>query len=228
MASKVVGVIGGMGPAATVEFLARLVRATEATCDADHLHVITDSDPRIPSRSAAILHGGPSPVSRLCAIARGLERAGAQLLAMPCSTAHAYLDAMQAAVEIPILNMPAEAAARADVDQVGLVATEATVGIGLYDKAFFERGIRVVLPEAGDQADVTRLIAAVKAGEPLEPLRPRLGQIAARLEKAGARALVIGCTEISLVHDARSTLPAIDALDCLVDAVVRESRGGEM
>jgi aspartate racemase len=228
VALKVVGVIGGMGPAATVEFLARLVRATPATRDEDHLHVITDSDPKIPSRTAAILHGGPSPASRLCAIARGLERAGAQLLAMPCNTAHAYLDAMRAAVEIPILDMPAEAAARADVDQVGLLATEAAVRIRLYDKAFLERGTRVVSPEAADQAEVTRLIAAVKAGEPLEPLRPCLGQIAARLERAGARALVIGCTEISLIHDAGSALPTIDALDCLVDAVVRESRGEEM
>ncbi len=227
MASKVVGVIGGMGPAATVEFLARLVRATPATRDEDHLHVIVDSDPAIPSRTAAILRGGPSPAPRLCAIARGLERAGAQFLAMPCNTAHAYLDPIRAAVEIPILDMLAETAARVDIEQVGLLATEAAVRAGLYDKAFRERGIRVLAARGEDQVELTELIAAVKAGEPLEPLRPRLRCIVARLQKTGARALVIGCTEVSLLHDAASPLPAIDALDCLVAATVREARREE-
>jgi aspartate racemase len=146
---------------------------------------------------------------------------------MPCNTAHAYIDAMRAAVEIPILDMLAETAACVDVDQVGLLATEAVVRIGLYDAALRPRGIRVVLPGAEDQADIARWIAAVKAGEPLASLRPRLACIVARLKAEGARALVVGCTEISLLTDVGSPLPAIDALDCLVSATVREARNRE-
>ncbi len=227
MTSKVVGVIGGMGPAATAEFLARLVRATPARHDEDHLHVIVDSDPAIPSRTAAILGSGPSPAPRLCAIARGLEDAGARLLAMPCNTAHAYLDAIRAAVGIPVLDMLAETAARIDVDRVGVLLTEAAARIGLFDGAFRERGIRVVLPRAEDQAELGRLIAAVKASEPLDTLRPRLRHVVARLEDDGARAVVVGCTEVSLIHGAGSRLPSIDALDCLVEATVREARREE-
>jgi aspartate racemase len=227
MTAKTVGVIGGMGPAATVEFLARLVRATPAARDEDHLHVLVDCDPAIPSRTAAILEGGPSPAPRLCTIARGLELAGAQLLAMPCNTAHAYLDAIRAAVEIPVLDMVSEAAARVVVGPVGLLATEAAVRSGLYEKAFHERGIRVLSPGAEDQEEVTRLIAAVKAGGTLKALRPRLQLVVSRLAREGARAVVIGCTEVSLLHDAGSSLPGIDALDCLVEATVREARREE-
>lgn len=224
MQTKVVGVVGGMGPAATVEFLARLVRATPAAHDADHLHVLVDSDPAIPSRTAALLRGGPSPVSRLCAIAQGLERAGAQLLAMPCNTAHAYLDLMRAAVGIQVLDMLAETAKHVDVGPVGLLATEAAVRVGLYEKAFAPRGVRVLPPRPEDQADVCRLIADVKSGRQVGELRPRLRRIVAHLEEDGARAIVIGCTEVSLLHDQDSSLPAVDALDCLVDATVREAR----
>jgi aspartate racemase len=225
--SKVVGVVGGMGPAATVEFLARLVRATPAEREEEHLHILIDSDPAIPSRTEAILRGGPSPASRLCSIARGLERAGAQLLAMPCNTAHAYLAPMRAAVEIPILDMVAETAARVDAGPVGLLATEAAVRAELYGKAFASRGIRVLPLCPDDQAEVCQLIASVKSGEQLEALRPRLRRIVERLERDGARAVVIGCTEISLLHDSGSRLLAIDALDGLVEATVREARRGD-
>ncbi len=225
--AKRVGVVGGMGPAATVEFLSRLVRATPATRDQDHLHVLMDSDPAIPSRAEAILRGGPSPAPRLCEIARGLERAGAQVLAMPCNTAHAFLEAMRAAVTIRILDMLDETAARVATDPVGLLSTEAAVRAELYQRACAPRGIRVIVPRPEGQVEVTRLIAAVKAGEPLGALRHRLGRVAEQLERDGARALVIGCTEISLLHDEGSPLPALDALDCLVEATLREARSEE-
>ncbi len=222
--ARTVGVIGGMGPAATVEFLVRLVRATPATRDEDHLHVIVDSDPAVPSRTAAILEGGPSPAPRLCAMARGLERAGAEVLVMPCNTAHAFIDAIRAAVEIPVLDMLAETAARLETDLVGLLATGAVVRAGLYDRAFLARDVRWLVPEAGDQAEITRLIAAVKAGESLDALRPRLRVIVSHLAERGAKSIVVGCTEISLLHDAGSSLPGVDALDCLVEATIREAR----
>lgn len=220
---KTVGVVGGMGPAATVEFMARLVRATPATRDEDHLRVLVDSDPRIPSRTLALLDGGPSPAPRLCEMARGLERAGAELLVMPCNTAHAFLGAMRDAVRIPILDIRCEAAACVAAGPAGLLATEAVVRTGLYDGAFRARGLDVVYPSPQDQDDVTSQIAAVKAGKPLGALRRRLAAVVERLAAAGARTLVIGCTEISLLHQATPSLPSVDALDALVAATVREA-----
>jgi aspartate racemase len=224
--SKVVGVIGGMGPAATVEYLARLVRATPAERDSDHLRVLVDSDPAIPSRTDAILREGPDPAPRLRAIAQGLERAGAQILAMPCNTAHAYLESVREAVSIPVLDMIAETADRVNVGCVGLLATDATIRTGLYPKALGSRRITVIVPRAADQAEVARLIAAVKAGQALEGLRVRLHRVTARLRDEGASGLLVGCTEISLLRDEGETLPVVDALDCLVEATVREARAG--
>lgn len=221
---KTVGVVGGMGPAATVEFLARLVRATPAARDEDHLHVLVDSDPRIPSRTAALLGGGPSPVPRLCAMARGLEQAGADFLVMPCNTAHAFLDAMRAAVRIPLLDIRREAAALVPGGPVGLLATEAVVRAGLYRDAFRARGLDIVCPSAPDQDELSALIAAVKAGAPLGRLRRRLAGVVERLVATGARTLVVGCTEVSLLYQATPQRPSVDALDALVAATVREAQ----
>ncbi|MEW5826707.1 MAG: amino acid racemase [Candidatus Bipolaricaulota bacterium] len=227
MAPKVVGVIGGMGPAATAEFFVRLTAATPATRDEDHLRVLIDSDPRIPSRSDAILHGGASPAPRLCEIAQELERAGAEILAMPCNTAHAYLEAMRRSVSVPVLDMPAEAAARLDVARVGVLATEASVRAGVFERALAARGIESVRVDEEAQAAVADVIVAVKAGRPIAPLREVVGRLVAELARRGAEAVIIGCTEISVVGVADAPIPGFDALDALVAATVREALEGE-
>ncbi|MCX6094051.1 MAG: amino acid racemase [Candidatus Bipolaricaulota bacterium] len=184
---KTVGVIGGMGPAATAEFFRRLIAATPARRDDEHLRVLIDSDPRIPGRTAAILHGGPDPAPRLREIARGLEAAGAELLAMPCNTAHAYLDAIRDAVAIPVLDMLEEATAKIGKGPVGLLATAATVRLGLYQDVGRRRGLEVLVPDADRQADVTRVIAALKARPTPEALRKDLGCVVGALKASGAR-----------------------------------------
>jgi aspartate racemase len=155
-----------------------------------------------------------------------LERAGAEVLTMPCNTAHAYLESVREAVSIPVLDMIAETADHVNVDCVGLLATEAAIRTDLYPRALGSRRIAVVVPRAADQTEVARLIAAVKAGRALEELRERLHRVTAHLRDEGASGLLVGCTEISLLGDEGETLPVIDALDCLVEATVREARAG--
>src|SRR5579863_8958181 len=104
MSEKVVGVIGGMGPEATVDFMHRLIAATPARDDADHLHILVDNNPKIPSRIAALIDGtGEDPTPVLRAMARGLEAQGADFLVIPCNTAHHYLPAIAESVRIPLL-----------------------------------------------------------------------------------------------------------------------------
>ena len=105
MRKKIIGIIGGMGPLATADLFEKIIVHTKAACDQDHLRVIIDSNTNIPDRTAAILHGGADPVPELTASARGLERMGAELLVMPCNTAHNFYDAVQGAVSIPVLHM---------------------------------------------------------------------------------------------------------------------------
>ncbi|MCA1705022.1 MAG: amino acid racemase, partial [Actinobacteria bacterium] len=102
MSKLTVGVLGGMGPLATAEFMRLLVASTPAKRDQEHLHVIVDSNPMIPNRTAALLHGGEDPTPMLVESARLLESAGAEILAMPCNTAHCFLADIQAAVSIPV------------------------------------------------------------------------------------------------------------------------------
>ncbi len=102
----VVGVVGGMGPEATVELMRRVIRATPARDDADHIHMIVDNNPKVPSRIKALIEGtGEDPGPTLAAMARGLEAAGADFLVIPCNTAHHYLPVIRTAVSIPVLDM---------------------------------------------------------------------------------------------------------------------------
>ena len=220
---KTVGVIGGMGPAATAEFFRRLIVATPAKRDDEHLRVMIDSDPRIPERAAAILHGGPDPLPRLCEIARGLEVSGAELLAMPCNTAHAYLDAIRKAVSIPILDMLSEATSKLDRGPVGLLATTATVTLGIYQDAGRRLGLEVLVPDPDRQADVTRAIAALKAQPAPDTLRRDVACVVDALKAAGAKAILVGCTELSLLGTVDESVLWGDALDALVEATVREA-----
>jgi aspartate racemase len=222
-ARKTVGVLGGMGPAATAEFFRRLVDATPARTDQEHLHVIIDNDPHVPDRTSAILRGGPSPVEALAAMARRLERAGADLLVMPCNTAHAYIEGIRASVSIPALDMICETVATIDWSSVGLLATDGTIQTGLYQEACKARGVRVVVPDPADQRLIMASIAGIKRGEDPRRVEEEMEPIVRRLEREGAEAVIAGCTEISLVPGDGMPVPWIDALDCLVEATLRDA-----
>ena len=129
----VVGVIGGMGPDATVDLMQRVICATPAKDDADHIHLLVDNNPKVPSRIAALVEGhGESPAPVLVQMAQNLERAGADLLAIPCNTAHAYLDPIRSAVAIPVLDMIQMTADRlaelsSQPKTVGIIASSAVL-----------------------------------------------------------------------------------------------------
>jgi len=221
---KTIGILGGMGPMATVEFFRRLIAATPAENDQEHLHILIDNDPGVPNRTDALLHGGPCPVPTLQAMARRLVAAGARVLAMPCNTGHAYLDDIRAAVDVPVVDMIAETARATPAARIGLLATDGTIESGLYHRAFGGRGVDVVVPEPDDQRAVIAAIAAIKAGEPLSPLEERLTAVVERLVAAGAEASIAACTELSLLSGERMPVRWIDALDVLVRSTLRAAR----
>ena len=221
--SKTIGVMGGMGPAATVEFFRRLVACTPATCDQDHPRILIDNDPSVPSRVDAILRGAVSPESALVTMAKNLERAGAELLSMPCNTAHHYLDAICDAVQVPVLDMLEATVERIDGECVGLLATSGTVRTGLYERVLAQRGIRLLVPDPAEQDHVMQTIEAIKSGADPQSLETGLRRIAAALSARGAQAVIAGCTEISLVPGVEMPIRWIDALDALVKTTLREA-----
>ena len=133
---RIIGILGGMGPLATADLYTKIIRATPATRDQEHLHVIIDADPTVPDRSAFLRGLGPDPMPKLTAGAERLERIGAAFIAIPCNTAHAFLPALRGRVGIPILDMVAETAVRVRRDhpsarRVGILATQGTIESGL-------------------------------------------------------------------------------------------------
>jgi aspartate racemase len=217
----IVGIIGGMGPEATIDLMRRVIAKTPANDDQDHIHLIVDSNPKISSRIAHLIERtGPDPTPELVHVAQNLQRAGAHALAMPCNTAHGYAAAIQGSVDIPLLDMVAltveRIAASGTVHTVGLLASTAVINTGLFAKALTARNIRTVVPAHQDQ--VMALIMAVKRGETGSQVQQRLGRVAADLG-ATTDALLVACSELSVIaHGIK--VPFVDSLDVLAQAVV--------
>jgi aspartate racemase len=220
-----------MGPLATADFYLRLVRATPAATDQEHLHVLIDSNAQIPDRTAAIEGRGPDPTRALVETARRLVAAGAEVLVMPCNSAHAFLGAIRREVAVPVLDIMEEVAAAAAAltpvpAAVGLLATSGTVRGRLYHEALARRGIAVHAPDAAGQRAVSEAIASVKAGDVGPAVRDRVRAAAEELVRAGAAALVLGCTELPLILAPEDVpAPLLDGTEILARAAVREGLG---
>ncbi len=230
---KIVGVIGGMGPEATVDLLRRIIRNTRALDDVDHIRCLVDNNPKVPSRIKALIEGsGESPGPAMAEMARGLEAWGANFLCIACNTAHAYFDDVQKAVGIPIVNMIEHAAHEALVlaapsRVVGILASPAVRMTRLYSDMLERVGARAVYPDEEDEAALFALIKAIKAGHTGEKSRRELGRIGAGLAAKGVGAMVVACTELGVVmHERTLTVPVVDAAESLAMAVVRTAKGG--
>jgi aspartate racemase len=224
-AHRVVGIIGGMGPEATVDLMRRVIAKTPVSDDQDHIHLIVESNPKIPSRIAHLIEGsGPDPTPELMRIAANLQRAGADALAIPCNTAHAYADSIRRAVSIPLLDMVSltvNQIATSGRTRVGLLASTAVHNTALYATAFSAHGIATLLPHR--QGEVMALIKSVKRGDTGVQAQAALAQIA--LEMAGrADVLLIGCSELSVIA-AGISVPFVDSLDVLAQAIVNFASG---
>ena len=218
--SRVAGVIGGMGPEATVDFLRRVVGATPARDDEDHIRILVDNNPKIPSRIAALIDGtGEDPLPTLIAMARGLERQGADFLVIPCNTAHYYLPKIAAAVSIPLLDMVVlSIACLPKVRRIGMLASPAVQKVGLYATRLDAAGFTAVFPDAAGEARMLDIIRAVKAGNVTAQHKSDYAEIAASLD---ADAYLIACTELSVIGPPDGIAkPIVDALDALVAATI--------
>jgi aspartate racemase len=222
-----IGVIGGMGPAATADFLTRLVVAVGAACDADHPHVLVDSNPHVPDRNEASAGQGAEPGAVLAAMAQGLVAQGAEVLAMPCNAAHGWADAIVAATPARFVSMIDAAVAAAvahGATRVGIMAVGATLDARLYQDRLAAAGIASL---ECDRAVVQPLVTAIKAGDTGPAVRAALAAEAARLAAAGADAVIAACTEIPLVLVAADVSVAfIDATAALVAATLAAANQG--
>lgn len=224
--ARLLGVLGGMGPLATVDFLKKLIEETPATRDQDHIPVIAYSVPQIPDRPPAIIGQGESPLPYMLEGIRKLKAAGAQAIAIACNTAHFWHDDLVKQGGLPILHI-ADAACVALPDQnaqrVGLLATTGTVAAGFYQSRFSARGIECLLSSGDEQQSlVTPAIECVKRND-LAWAHALATQAARHLLDRGAQSIVMGCTELPLAieHQAADvSAHCVDATRALARACV--------
>ncbi|EFN7460891.1 TPA: amino acid racemase [Escherichia coli] len=196
-----IGVLGGMGPAATVDLFNKFVTFTAAQCDQEHIPLIISSIPDIPDRTDALMHHGRSPLPVMRDYMHKLEDAGAECIVIPCNTAHYWFKELKDACHIDILsivettNNEVRACGK---NRIGLLATNATLYMGLYQKGIESLGFTCVSPDADGQKKVMESIYSLKAGN-IAHAQKLMNEQAEILFSRGAEILVLGCTEIPVI-----------------------------
>lgn len=200
---KRLGVIGGLGPMATVLFMKMVVEMTDADNDQQHIEMVVYNCPQIPDRTNYILgKSTQSPLPQIMAIGRKLTEEGVDLIAIPCVTANYFYDELAEGIDVPMIDIMREVRiyiSERNIRCVGLMATTGTVESGLFQKAL--SGVcELILPSGPDQEDVMHVIYNnVKANRPVE--RGRFDRVSEHLKGAGAQIVILGCTELSVVRE---------------------------
>ncbi len=199
---KILGVIGGLGPMASAYFMRLVTEMTDAKTDQEHIEILLHSKPQIPDRTGFIIgESKESPLPGMLEAGQGLRRSGADIIAIPCVTAHFFQKTLEEEIGIPVLNAiedAAEVLKQAGVKTAGIMATDGTVKSELFPKVFKDHGLECVIPSADRQRDVMHVIYHnVKAGIPIE--KDRFMGITRELFDKGAEAVILGCTELSIM-----------------------------
>lgn len=222
---KTVGIIGGMGPGATVLLMQKIIAATPARDDEDHVPLLVDQNPQVPSRIRHLIEGtGEDPAPVLSAMAKRLQTAGALALAMPCNTAHHYAQEIRASVSVPLIDMVALSVTHAGSlvpagGTVGVLASPAVRLTGLFDRALAAAGLTALY--ATDDDAVLSIIRRIKADGPVAETRQALEKVSRDLLARGAQVQMVACTEFSLIADAvDASVVSFDTLDRLASGII--------
>lgn len=226
MTQKVIGILGGMGPAATSELFARIIDNTAAEMDQEHVNMIIINDPQIPDRSAYIFNQGPSPIPKLLENLKKLSLAGAEVAVIPCMTAHSFIHELNKTSPIPIINAIDLTEQYINENypefkKIGLLATNGSIGASVFQRYISKE---IVIPKSNDQNEVMEIIyggGGIKSGNTSQEIINRIRNITNKLKKEGTEAVIAGCTELSLVMNENNTyLPVVDPITILAKKVV--------
>jgi aspartate racemase len=226
---KTIGILGGMGPEATLDCYSRIISNTPAKTDQEHLRVIIDSNPKVPDRTAAIIAEGQSPVPILVAGCRALQKAGADFIIIPCVSAHFFLDEIQQQIALPILSIfdvvsETITSDHPQIKTVGLMGTTGTINGGLFQKRLAVEGIETMVAGETQQSKVMAAIYDIKNSQPARSraqITSDLVGVADSLISKGARGIIAGCTEIPLALEQKHlSVPYFDALTLLARAAI--------
>ena len=233
MAEKTVGIIGGMGPQATIDLMQRILRLTPAPegrdmDDIDHIRCLVDNNPKIPSRIKAIIDKeGVDPGPFIADMAKGLESWGADFLAIPCNTAHYYYDIVQSAVNIPVINLIDIVCNHIkthfpDHDKIGILASTAVKITQLYSNKLKRFDIKDVWPDSDHQARLLKVIKEIKKRNMDSRVQNDYAQVCDNLLHKGVKTAIIACTELNILKG-KTSIYTVDAAEILAREVVRQA-----
>lgn len=229
--NRTAGVIGGMGPDATVDFMSRVLQQTPASQDQDHVRMVVEHNPHIPSRQQAMRDEGENPGPVIAEMAARLEAAGADFLVMPCNLAHEWQSDIESAVTIPfvsIIDASVQAVLRlsGENDPVGLMTTPGCFAAGLYQEALAAAGRPVILQSSDELDETMSLVERIKGGDKSQTVASGLRSLAERLIARGARVLIAACTEFPLVlNESMFEVAFVSSTDELARKTVALARG---
>lgn len=229
---KTIGIIGGMGPLATVDLYRRIVLRTRALKDQEHIHVIIDSNINIPDRTKAIISNGENPTVELIKSSKMLEQGGADFLIMPCNTAHYFIDTLKENVHIPFINMIEETVTHTlnkygKDTIVGILATDGTIKARIYEDYYSKLGIKTVVPHKTQEKIMKFIYDVVKSGK-YEEGTDLLFECVNELKTMGATTFLLGCTELSSAQYLyKFEGPFINPMEVLTEAAILYA-GGEL
>ena len=232
MLTKTIGILGGMGPEATLDCFSKIIKNTPAKKDQDHLRVFMDSNPKVPDRTAAIIGKGASPVTVMVDGCSALERAGADFIIIPCVSAHFFLAEIQQQANLPILSIfdaVAESIIRDyhGIRTVGLLGTTGTIKGGLFQNRLAREKIKTIVPNRTLQSKIMAAIYDLKNARPSRTRPEITADLVAVADKLisqkenGAQAIIAGCTEIPLALKKENlAVPYFDSLTILARAAI--------
>jgi aspartate racemase len=234
MSEKIIGILGGMGPEATIDLFAQIVKGTKVKKDQDHLRIIIDNNPKVPDRTLAIQKKGPSPLPQLIRSAKILENTGADFIVIPCVTAHYYYKPLKKKLKIPILNLVEMTiqyikSRLKGISKVGLLATTGTIQTGLFQISFSQTDLQLIIPSLEVQKRwVMEAIygrRGIKVIGPSEISKRLILKTSQKLIHQGAQAIIAGCTEIPLVlKEGDLSVPVIDPISILAEAAIERAK----
>ena len=233
---KKLGILGGMGPAASAEFVNRLIAQTSASCDQEHIPFVLWSDPRVPDRSTSLRNKDDLPLSWLLNGIQGLKSAGCNCIVIPCNTAHFWFDEMKKQASwnskiIHIVDSVVDALQNVNVTNstIGIIGTQATIELGLYQYKLNKLGWNCITPTKEEMDTLVQpAINLIKANNN-EAAQPLIMTVVNRLIDSGAKAVVLGCTELPLAvkQTEEKGIPLINSIDSLVKSALIEYNKGK-
>lgn len=229
---KTMGILGGMGPEATLHLFRLIIKYTPAKIDQEHVPILIWNNPHVPDRTKFIIGKGEDPLPHLIEGAKKLEKTGADFLVMPCVTAHYFYENIVREIKIPFLHIIEETIRHQkeklpSIKKIGILASTGAVRTSLFQKLFENEGIEIITPDAYDQDNLVMKAIygtkGIKAGYKIFP-KKLLIEAGNNLIKKGAEALISGCTEVPLVLNRNVfNVPLLDPLIILAKSAVKFS-----